>query len=398
MQKTFLLQIVPIGVVCFLLFGFASSPSLNRSEQPTADKVLLEVYKKLESLKTLQYSYQLELNYSSENYKNTVSGTSFIEFAATDPILGFKYQLENEGSKLIYNGTESFVLDKSQKTMSLNPNPAFKYFAGLTPFYNSMVTLRKALPAVLADKDIHKSLSDTSIAQQDVYLVKLVLNQRAIERLGGFSELGVDRKVTYAILVDKSSYLPVQIIQGNNVNNDFARTVFSQVTTNPASPSELSWYYSSYTDEFSLTQKKPLVPLALRAAAPDWQLPLFGSSESLKLSQLKGKVVLLEFWNKNCGYCISAVPKLNAITGKFRHKNFMVLGINLHDKKEDVDNFYSRNKPGYQTVLEGGKVAEAYGVGFYPVVVLLDKQGKVVYTGGIDEQVLGKHIQEALKQ
>jgi hypothetical protein len=76
----------------------------------------------------------------------------------------------------------------------------------------------------------------------------------------------------------------------------------------------------------------------------------------------------------------------------------MVLGVNLHDKKEDIDSFYRRNKPDYKTVLEGSNVAEAYGIGFYPVVVLLDKQGKVVYTGGIDEQVLGKHIQDALKQ
>lgn len=397
MQKTFLIPSVVIGVVCFLLSGFATVPSVNKPEQPAADKVLTEVYKKLADLKTLRYTYQLELNYFSENYSQSVTGTSFIEFDTTDPIIGFKYQLEDKGFKQIYNGTESFVLDKSQKTMRLNPKPAFGDFTGLTPFYNSMVTLKKALPAVIADKAIYKSLSDTSIAQQDFYLVKLVLHKRTIERLGGFSELGLDRKVTYAIIVDKSSYLPVQIIQGNNVNDDVARSVFSQVTTKPVSPPELSWYYSSYADEFRLTRKKPLEPLALHATAPDWQLPLFGSSESLKLSQLKGKVLLLEFWNKNCGACILAVPKLNAITGKFRHKNFMVLGVNLHDKKEDIDSFYRRNKPDYKTVFEGGNVAEAYGIGFYPVVVLLDKQGKVVYTGGIDEQVIGKHIQDALK-
>ncbi|QCR21373.1 TlpA disulfide reductase family protein [Pontibacter sp. SGAir0037] len=172
--------------------------------------------------------------------------------------------------------------------------------------------------------------------------------------------------------------MPVQIIQGNSVNNDFARSVFNNIITHPENPSELSWYYSSYTPDFALSHKKALEPLARNSVAPDWQLPMFGSSEVMRLSQLKGKVVLLEFWNKNCGYCISAVPKLNALAEKFPRKDFIVLGVNLHDRKEDVDSFYQKNRPNYRTVLDGGKVAEEYGIDAYPVVVLIDKQGKVI--------------------
>lgn len=370
----------------------------KRAERPTADQLLAEVHRKLESVKTLRYRYLLELNYLSENYNSSISGTAFLDFSAPDSLLGFKYQIEGELHKFVYNGTESFTIDKSRKTMSLNTKPKFENFTGLTPFHNSVVTLKKSIPALIADKAIIKSVSDTSIAKQDFYLVKLVLNKRVIERLGGLSELSLERKIIYDIIIDKSSYMPLQVIQGNSVNQDFTRSVFSEIVVNPESPTELSWYYTSYTKEFPITRKKPLEPLALHASAPEWELPLLGSSQPMRLSQLKGKVVLLEFWTKNCGYCIAAVSKLNTLSKHFQGKGLVVLGVNLHDKVEDIHYFNQRTEPAYQTVYKGQKVAEEYGVGFFPTIVLLDKGGRVLYNGELREPALNGLILKALKE
>lgn len=398
MQKIIVSRPAAILVCCCLLLGLTSSYTLqsNKPKFSEADQLLTKVYGKLEHINTLQYDYLVELHYFSENYNRSLEGTAFVEFTPSDPVIGFKYQLEDEAFKWVYNGTESFGLDKSKKTISVNPSPAVKDFTGITAFYNSLVTLRKALPAVIADKDMIKSVSDTSVAQQDFHLVKLTLNKRTIERLGGFAALSTDRKIVYELLIDKNTFLPVQVIQRNSINRDFARTVFSNVKTNPAQPSERSWYYSSYTNDYSMAHKKPLALLSEQALAPDWRLPLYGSNESIQLSQLKGKLVLLEFWNKNCGYCISAVPKLNAISARFQHQKLVVLGVNLHDREEDIANFYQLNKPAYKTVYQGAKVAEAYGIGQYPEVVLLDKGGRVLYAGGVDEQLIGKLVQKAL--
>jgi thiol-disulfide isomerase/thioredoxin len=399
MNETLLPKSITFLLCSLLLFGF-TDPLLNSGSLPekkTAEEVLAAVHEKLESLESLQYDYQLELNYATENYSSTLSGTAYLDFTTPDSVLGFRYQFEEEGTTLVYNGTESFVLNKAEKRMRINTRPALDDFTGLTPFYNSPITLRKALPAILADPTIEKRISETSMAGKGYYLIRLVLNRRTIERLGGFSELSTDRKITYGITIDKSTHLPLEILQKNSVNHDFMKSTFHNFTTRPAAPQELSWYYSSYTNAYTLTQKKVLQPLPLYTAAPDWELPLFGSRERVTLSGLKGKVVLLEFWNKNCGYCISAVPKLNALAQKYAQKDVRVLGINVHDKAQDIEAFYQRNKPGYNTLYQGSRVAEAYGIGHYPTVVLLDKAGKVIYLGGLDVQEIEKLLQLALK-
>ena len=387
-------------VVYFFIFGLMGSFVLKDSntDRTTADQLLTQVHKKLESIKAIQYGYLLELNYPSENYTSSISGTAFLDFSVRDSLIGFTYQLEDAHTKYVYNGTESFFLDKRQKTMRVNVQPKFENFTGITPFHNSLVTLGKAIPALITDNEIIKSASDTSIADQGFYLIKLVLNKRVIERLGGFSELTQDRKIIYDIIIDKNTYLPVQMLERNNVNKDFKRSVFNDVTTDPSRPAELTWYYTTYVKDFAVTRQKPVVPLALDSAAPDWELPVFDSNQSVSLRQLKGKVVLLEFWTKNCGYSIAAVPKLNTLSKQFEEKDVVVLGVNLHDKKEDIHNFNQRTNPNYETVYDGQQVAEAYGVSFYPTIVLLNKKGQVLSHGELDESALNHLIMKALRE
>ena len=314
---------------CYLLCSFTVlNPTHSiRPGYASADHVLSAVYEKLVSRNTLQHTYQLELNYASEDYHRTLAGTTFLDFTTADSIIGFRYLLEGKGMKLVYNGTESFVLDKGQKTMQLTIHPKVSHFTGITAFHNSLVTLRKTLPGIIADRSIEKSLADTTMDNREYYLIRLKLNKRVIERLGGFSELSTDRKNIYELIVDKSSYLPVQFIQRNSVNSDYMLTVIDNIVMDAVAPSELSWYYSSYTDQYKLTRKKVLQPLKEQATAPDWELPLPGGQEVVQLRQLKGKVVLLEFWTKNCGYCISVVPKLNSLMKKFQHEDVVVLGV-----------------------------------------------------------------------
>lgn len=119
--------------------------------------------------------------------------------------------------------------------------------------------------------------------------------------------------------------------------------------------------------------------------APEWQLPLDMGNNIVKLCQLKGKVVLLEFWIKNCGHCIEAVADLNSIAKKYKNKKFEVLGVNAHDTKEDISNFYEKNKPNFKTVYDEEVVVSEYGVYSFPTIILLGKNGKVLYSGEFDK-------------
>jgi thioredoxin-related protein len=76
--------------------------------------------------------------------------------------------------------------------------------------------------------------------------------------------------------------------------------------------------------------------------------------------------------------------------GKYKTKKFQIIGINTHDTKEDINNFYQRTNPNFKTAFDNMKVTHDYGVQAFPTVVLIDKKGVVLYSGNHDQEQLDK--------
>ncbi len=388
-----------LAISIFLLMtAFIERPLHESKSQKTVNEVLQQLSDKLNSYQTIKYNYYRSVNYFSENYHNETTGTTFLDFQSPDTILGFKYQLENEQYKLIYNGTESFYLNQKEKSIKINYKPKLNDFASLSFFVNSIVTLKKVLPALITDKEVVKTLTDTIISNKSLHLVSFVLHNKTIDGLGTFSTTTIKREFLYRVIVDKEYFLPLHIIQTNNAEpKDYMLTSFSNIASNGIAPSEFSWYYSTYTQDYKPASETTLVLIKQNTVAPDWQLHCVDNNENITLSNLKGKVILLEFWIKNCGYCVAAVPKLNSLIEKYKSKKFQVIGINTHDSKEDINNFYQRTKPNFKTIIDNMQVTTGYGIQAFPTVVLLDKKGVVLYSGEYDQEQVDKTIKNALK-
>ena len=381
------------------LAGFNSKLSSQGMSYKTANEVLEVVSAKLSSLSNISYEYYRSINYFSENYRHETSASSYLEFSSDINITGVKYQFEGDQFKMIYNGAESFYLSKKDKTMRITNKPKLSNFSSISFFVNSIVTLKNALPGIISDKEIIKALSDTIISNKSHFLVRLIVKNKSLDGLGTFIPVTLQRNFIYKIIIDKDTWLPVQIIQTNNVEpKDYMLTSFANFKLSDNKPPDNSWYYSSYANEFKPATEKVVNLIKPDSFAPDWKLPLFATSDSLTLNGLKGKVILLEFWIKNCSYCIATVPKLNSIAKKYvKNKNFEIVGVNPDDTKEDISNFYVKNQPHFKTVYDEGKVTTEYGVTGFPTVVLIDKKGKVLYSGDFDQQVLESLIKNALR-
>lgn len=345
--------------------GFRTSSDLK------ADYVLKRMADKLNTIKTLRYRYNREISYPSENYKASTSASIFIDFSSKDTLLGFRYQINDAGYTNIFNGTEQFDLNGRDKTIRLQQQPSASSFRSISYFYNSIITLKRIIPAVLSDETITKELTE----DDEYYTVLVSLNKRAFNYLEGFSAITAERMINYRIFIDKKTLLPRRIIQTNNVNDDLVQTDFSDIEIAASYPPETSWYYSSYTKEYKPKEEKVLRPIAVNTMAPDFTLP--GLQDSVSLFKLRGKVVILEFWIRNCGYCISAVPALNNYPNVF--------AINVHDTPADIALFAKNNKAAYKMLYNGKKVAEQYGIDAYPMVVIVDKAGKVAYVGSVNK-------------
>lgn len=393
------MKLFAIILTCLFTTIFNAQTLHSQKQDETAVTVLRKLLDKLNSYQTISYHYYRSINYFSEDYHNEANGTTFLDFGSSDEILGSKYQLETEQYKMVFNGAEAFNLNKKEKTIRIYYKPKPTDFASLSLFANSIVTLKKGLPAIIADKEITKTLADTSIAGKSYYLVTFVLQNNTLSGTGTFDKTTIKRTFFYKIVIDKASYLPLQVNQTNDAQpKDYMLTTFTDFQSNASSPSEHSWYYSTYLNEYKPASQKKLTLVQPNTTAVNWQLPSFDSNDSIKLSNLKGNVVLLEFWIKNCGYCIAAVPKLNALLEKYNGKKLQVIGINAQDNKNDINNFYKRTQPKFKIVYDDdGKVTTSYGVDAFPTVVLLDKKGDILYAGSFDQEQLDNLMKSALK-
>lgn len=115
---------------------------------------------------------------------------------------------------------------------------------------------------------------------------------------------------------------------------------------------------------------------------------------TLSLDDLKGKVVLVEFWATWCPPCRESIPELEALYRDFFGKDFEIVGISLDDpdSKEDVKRFVKEYGMTYPVAIDDGKVSKAYGVISIPTLFILDRDHKIVkhyfgYTTGLKESI-----------
>jgi peroxiredoxin len=115
-----------------------------------------------------------------------------------------------------------------------------------------------------------------------------------------------------------------------------------------------------------------------RHTAPDFALK-DADGKTVRLSDYKGKVVLLDFWATWCGPCRIEIPWFTDMQRKKKDKGFEVLGVAMDDNGwEDVKPFLEELKVNYRVVIGDDATAQAYGgVDSLPTTFLIDKQGKI---------------------
>jgi len=380
-----------------LLCGICYSQNQN-SSAASPNVILDKVSKKLDSLKNIRYNNTRELNYSSENYHNETSWTEYLDFESADTIIGFKYQIDDSTSQQFFNGTEKFELNKKAKTIELNDHPIRKLFGSISAFYNSIITLRNVLPALINDETATKTLSDTIINKKSYSIITINIYKRRIQNLGrGFDAMQTKNNFIYKIIIDPNTDLPFIVLQQNDTNDDFIKTTFTHIETNVSVPPELTWYYSSYTNEYKPAEEKAapqLLPVG--SPAPGWKLQLYNEAKMVALDDLKGKVVLVDFWIKNCGPCIASVPHLNELQKKFADKNFEIMSINSYDPEKDIKWFCDKHKVAYNVLLNGKEVAQRYGVSAFPTMFVIDKKGKIIYAAAGYDETIEKKIEQSV--
>ncbi len=399
-----------IASILFMLFISSTSTfaqTFNITDTTTGideemidpNAIFKQVNEKLASLKTVKYHYLREFNYPSEGYVSKAEGEMYIDFAKENHLAGMRFQYEDAQGFIIFNNSELFNGKKKTQTIAVSTIKTQKNLEGRSPLYNSIVTLRNARPLIIEDENIQKSITDTLINNKRYHVLQFFLQNKLFTYLGSdFSKVTKELTFSYQIIVDKSTLLPLTILQATVNSQNLNRTDFTEINTNPAVVKESSWFYSSYLNNYTIEAPKiPVVLIKAGEVAPDWELTNFATNAKETLAQHKGKIILLEFWIKNCGYCIEAVPKLNALNEHYGKKNFKILAINTEDSQHNVGVFVDKHPVNYSVVYgDDPSVNKKYGVAGFPQVVLIGKDGTVLYSGSLNIETLKQLINKNL--
>jgi peroxiredoxin len=145
------------------------------------------------------------------------------------------------------------------------------------------------------------------------------------------------------------------------------------------------------------TQKKVAQPNTRNA--PDFTLATL-DGKTIRLSDYRGKFVLLNFWATWCGPCITEIPRFSAWQTKFGPQGFQVIGVSMDDDFAPVQKFNRKYQPTYPIVMGDERLGELYGGVFgLPVTYLISPEGKIIarYQGETDLKQMETRISKLLQ-
>lgn len=141
-------------------------------------------------------------------------------------------------------------------------------------------------------------------------------------------------------------------------------------------------------------------PLSGRPA-PAFDLPALDGAEQsrVRLEDLRGQVVVVNFWASWCTECRVEQPELNAAWQRFRDAGVVVLGVNFQDAPGDARQFVATSGASYPMVVdEDSATALDFGLRGVPETFLIDRDGRIVerFVGPVTAATLGDRLEPLL--
>src|SRR5439155_1184551 len=141
-----------------------------------------------------------------------------------------------------------------------------------------------------------------------------------------------------------------------------SEVVKSELDTILKNHQEYAKYAKEGADRFKETLNKP---------AADWQASDIDGKPA-KLADYRGKVVVMDFWYRGCGWCMYAMPQVRKLSEDFAGKPVVVLGMNTDQDEKDARFVIDAMGLKYPTIKATG-IPEKYGVQGFPTLIVIDQ-------------------------
>ncbi len=185
-----------------------------------------------------------------------------------------------------------------------------------------------------------------------------------------------------------------------------------EVSASPATDKEIVGLLQRVTDEFADVKLdghplsdmvKPLLFAKERLAVGKKAIEIEGpdaAGNEFKLSEFRGKVVLLTFWGDWSAYCVRMYPYERVLVSKYKGHKFVMLGVNT-DAPERLDSVEKAKKVNWRSWSDGsqkGPITKQWGVDSYPTIYLIDHRGTIRLRGAFDPDTLDQAIDQLVAE
>lgn len=122
-----------------------------------------------------------------------------------------------------------------------------------------------------------------------------------------------------------------------------------------------------------------LVSASTNGVAPTFTLPS-RAGDNVSLEQLKGKVVMLNFWASWCGPCRTEMPLLEQMHKRYSSLGFTLVGVNVEANTADAERWLKDTPVSFPVLFDReSKVSKMYDVNAMPSTVFIDRKGNIRY-------------------
>jgi peroxiredoxin len=285
----------------------------------------------------------------------------------------------------------TFILDKSDIEINVDGNNANGFFEVLGSPDNDLINEVQKVMARLQDSpamtQIQNDFSQAS-ATQDLSRIQ----DLQIEYMNLINQ-GYDQVA--AILKEQPASLG--LINILMESNSLDRDRYFDLYVSTAEKLKKEWPDYEVTKEFN-EYVEILKVTAVGVMAPEIELPNPEGTE-VKLSSLRGKYVLVDFWAKWCGPCRRENPNVVRAYNKFKDKGFEVFGVSLDRTKEDWLQAIAEDGLTWTHVSDlkyfESQAAKDYNITAIPFSILVDPQGKII-AKNLRGRALDKKLEEVL--
>ena len=395
--------------------GLLGSLLIVSCSKPNAEDILRKSYEKCQSIESGYYEMAHYMKYMSNKDTSSSFFSCYFRKLPDDSIYSSAFHCQSHYDReysrdVMYTGDDFVSYSTKDSTGEIMSKTLWaediKAYSHNYSFY-SPITNKKSYPLphdsdFVDTKHVFEYIGEEMIENVSCYHVKMNILPE-----NDSTEMMKTIRIENNYWICKQDYLPIQysITYDLVINNDtmyqFEKNVLTKYELNNIND-EKQLKLESIPSYINLKDYKPYKGpelLPKDTIAPEWSLVSL-NDKTIKLSDFKGQIVLIDFFYKSCYPCMQALPALQDLHERYKDKGLRIIGIDPYDTKEkdDIDNFLAKRGVTYTVLLGGKDVAKEYHVSGYPTIYLIDNEGKVLFTQVGYGEGTEEKLEEAIKQ